>query len=79
MRIFLSGPDHDKQADVFKAAVLELGVARLELPFKESIDVVPLGDVSIVQDHVGRSNETAFDVVFVETNILSKIRMRVNN
>ena len=67
LRIYLTGPDHDKQAKVFRAAVSEDGVGELELPLKDPIDAVPLGEVKLVQDYVTRANETAFDVVFVQT------------
>jgi len=71
LRILLSGDDHDIQADVFRAAFQESGIGSLELPLKEPVDVVPLGDVKISQDYVSRSNETAFEVVFFETTGLA--------
>ena len=67
LRIYLAGSEHDRAAKVLRAALLEFGVGVLELPFKDPVNVVPLGDMKLVQDHVTRANETAFDVTFYET------------
>ena len=66
-RIFFSGPDHDKQAAVFEAALMETGYGKLESPLYGEHTVVPVGDISRKNGLKTRANQTVFEVTFFKT------------
>lgn len=66
-RIFFSGPDHDKQANVFEAALNETGRGTLETPLYGTHEVVPFGNFKRFDALKTRANQTVFEVLFLRT------------
>ena len=66
MKIFFSGPDYDKQARVFEAALLERGRGTLEHPVYDKHTVVPFGEIKRSDDLVSAANQAVFQVTFFE-------------
>lgn len=66
-RIFFWGPNHDKQAAVFEAALEERGAGKLESPFYGEHLVVPFGDFTRRDDLKRAANQTVFEVTFFQT------------
>lgn len=66
-RIFFSGPDHDKQAAVFEAAIQETGRGVLETPLYGEHEVVPFGKYRRFDLLVRGANQTVFEVMFLKT------------
>jgi len=67
VRAYFSGPDHDKHAKIFVAAVQETGKGLLESPVYGEHEVVIVGDVTESTGLATGANQTAFDLVFVKT------------
>jgi hypothetical protein len=68
LRIFFSGPDHDIEATVFEAALLERGIGRLEHPLYGLVpNAVPLGDITRRDDLKSAANQTVLEVEFWTT------------
>ena len=67
MRIFFSGPDHDKQAAVFEAALNEKGPGKLESPLYGEHTVVPTGEITRADNLKTAANQTIFEVTFFKT------------
>lgn len=66
-RIFFSGPDHDLQAAVFEAALMERGIGKLESPLYGEHSVVPTGSITRADHLKTAANQTIFEVTFFET------------
>lgn len=65
MRAIFSGPNHDKLATAFEAAILEPGIGRLDHPmYGGSLKVVPFGDLTRRNDLVKGGNQTIVEVTF---------------
>src|SRR5688572_2302126 len=68
LRIFFSGANHDIEATVFEAALLQKGVGRLEHPFYGLVpNAVPLGDITRRDDLKTAANQTIIEVEFWTT------------
>jgi hypothetical protein len=68
IRVFFSGADHDIEATVFEAALLEKGVGRLEHPLYGLVpNAVPLGDITRRDDLKSAANQTVLEVEFWTT------------
>ena len=67
MRIFLWGDNHDLQANIFEAALLEQGIATLEHPLYGIKDVVLFGKVKQRDDLKTAANQTILEFVLWET------------
>jgi prophage DNA circulation protein len=66
-RIFLTGGDYDKQAEVFEAALAERGIGFLETPLYKNHNVIPVGDISRRDNLKRTANQAVFEVVFFST------------
>jgi prophage DNA circulation protein len=66
-RIFFSGGDYDRQAEVFEAALAERGIGLLESPLYGTHNVIPVGDITRRDDLKRQANQAVFEVVFFAT------------
>ncbi len=67
LRCFFSGPNHDKIATAFEAAVLEPGVGRLEHPMYGRIPVVAFGQITRNDALKTAANQTIIELSFFTT------------
>ena len=67
LRIYLSGENHDLQADAFDSALGQDGIGVLEHPVYGTINVVPLGDITRNNALKRSANESVIEVTFFET------------
>lgn len=67
LRCIFSGPNHDKIATAFEAAVLEPGTGRLEHPLYGSIWVVPFGQITRNDMLKTAANQSIVEVTFYTT------------
>lgn len=67
LRLFLSGSDHDTQANTFEGMLLERGPGKLEHPIYGVVDVVPFGGITRRDDLKTAANQTVITVTFFET------------
>lgn len=67
LRIFISGPDYDIDAEQFLDALRVPGIGVLDHPVYGSVNVVPMGRVSRRDDLVRAAAQAVFDVTFWET------------
>ncbi len=67
MRCFFTGDDHDKEATVFEAALLEFGVGKLYHPLYGTFDVVPFGTITRRNSLVQNANQSVVEVTFWTT------------
>lgn len=67
MVIYFTGPDCDRQADVFEAALRERGVGFLETPIYGNHKVTPVGGISREDRLKSAANQVVFKVTFFKT------------
>lgn len=67
LRVFFSGPDHDRIATAFEAALSEPGVGTLEHPLYGKLDVVPFGTVTRNDNLKSAANQSVIEVTFWTT------------
>lgn len=67
LRCFFSGPNHDKIATAFEAAVLEPGIGRLEHPMYGKVHVVPFGQLTRNDALKTAANQSIVEVTFYTT------------
>jgi prophage DNA circulation protein len=67
MRCFISGPNHDKIATAFEAALLEHGTGKLQHPMYGKIPVVPFGSIHRNDAVKTAANQSVIEVTFFTT------------
>lgn len=67
IRAYFSGPNHDKVATAFEAALLEPGVGRLEHPLHGRIPCVPFGQITRNDALKTAANQTIIETSFFTT------------
>ncbi len=67
MRVYLTGDDHDLDADAFEQGLSAPGIGTLEHPFYGTVQVVPFGDVGRRDDLKTAANQTIIEVTFWST------------
>jgi hypothetical protein len=67
LRCFFWGPEHDRSAVTFEAALLEQGAGKLEHPLYGTFDVVPMGSIGRNDALKTAANQTIVEVTFSTT------------
>lgn len=65
------GPECDREADAFDAALFERGTGKLDHPMYGTVDVVPTGTITRRDDLKSSANQVIIEVTFVATIGLS--------
>ena len=61
------GENHDLEANVFDAALLENGIGKLEHPLYGTVNVVPFGSITQRDDLKTEANQTKIELIFWES------------
>jgi hypothetical protein len=67
MRCFISGPDYDRNAEVFEAALFERGIGVFESPLYGTHDVVVFSEIKRDDRLATEANQAVFEVTFIKT------------
>lgn len=67
LRCIFSGPNCDRYATAFEAALIERGPGKLEHPFYGPVDVVPCGRIARRDDLATAANQSIVEVTFFST------------
>lgn len=67
MVCYISGPDYDRNAKVFEAALAERGQGVFESPLYGTFDVVVFGEIKRNDRLATEANQAVFEVTFIKT------------
>lgn len=67
MRIFFTGSDHDLEAETFEGLLNQRGAGKLESPMYGTVDVIPFGTITRIDNLKTEANQSIIEVTFFET------------